>query len=43
MSQNDFHKKIQRQQVLERLWRKGNPPTLFVGVEIGAAFLEDSM
>ena len=42
-SQNDFHQKIHRQQVLERVWRKGNPPTLFVGVEIGTAFLEDSM
>ena len=23
--------------MLERVWRKGNPPTLWVGMEMGAA------
>ena len=26
--------------MLERVWRKGNPPTLLVGMEIGAATME---
>ena len=29
--------------MLERVWRKGNPPTLLVGMYIGAATVEDSM
>jgi len=36
-SQNDYHQKIHRQQMLERVWRKRNPPTLFMQVEIGTA------
>ena len=28
--QNGHHKKIYKQQILERVWRKGNPPTLLV-------------
>ena len=29
--------------MLERVWRKGNPPTLLVGMYIGAATMENSM
>ena len=29
--------------MLERVWRKGNPPTLLVGMEIGAATVENCM
>ena len=29
--------------MLERLWRKGNPPTLLVGMYIGVATMENSM
>ena len=25
------------------MWRKGNPPTLLVGIEIGGATMENSM
>ena len=31
------HKQINQQQVLARLWRKGNPSTLMVGMQTGAA------
>ena len=26
--QNGYHQKIHKQQMLERVWREGNPPTL---------------
>ena len=29
--------------MLERMWRKGNPFTLLVGIQVGAASLEDSV
>ena len=29
--------------MLERVWRKKSPPTLLVGMEIGAATMEKSM
>ena len=29
--------------MLESVWRKGNPPTLLVGTETGAATTENSM
>ena len=29
--------------MLDRIWRKGNPPTLLVGMELGAATMENSM
>ena len=41
--QNDYHKQINRQQVLARLWRKGNPSTLLVGMQTGAATVDNSM
>ena len=30
-----------KQQLLERMWRKGIPPPLLVGMQVGAANLED--
>ena len=41
--QNGHHKQINKQQVLERMWRKGNPSTLLVGMQIGSATVENSM
>ena len=32
-----------KQQVLARMWRKGNPPALLVGMQTGAATLDNSM
>ena len=29
--------------MLERVWRKGKPPTLLVGMEIGTTTMENSM
>ena len=29
--------------MLERVWRKGNPPTLLVGMQIGVATMENNM
>jgi len=29
--------------MLERVWGKGNPPTLLVGMEVGAAAMENNM
>ena len=29
--------------MLERAWRKGNPPTLLVGIYVGATTMENSM
>ena len=37
------HKQSNKQQVLERLWRKGNPSALLVGMKTGAAIVENSM
>ena len=37
------HKHINKQQVLERLWRKGNPSALWVGMQTCAATMENSM
>ena len=42
MGQDGQHKQINKQ-VLERMWRKGNPSTLLVGVQTGAATVENSM
>ena len=30
--QTDHHEKIGKQQILERMWKKGNPPTLLMGL-----------
>ena len=29
--------------MLERVWRKGNPPTLLAGMSVGASTVENSM
>ena len=34
---------MNKQQVLERMWRKGNPSALLVGMQTGAATVETSM
>ena len=36
-NQSGHHKQINKQQMLARLWRKGNPSTLLVGMQTGAA------
>jgi len=41
--QNGYHQKIHRQQMLERLWREGTPPTLQEGMQTGSASVENSM
>ena len=43
MGQNGHHKQINKKQVLGRLWRKGNPSALLVGMQTGAATVENSM
>ena len=39
-SQSDHHKQINKQEVLVRLWRKGNPSTLLMGMQTAAATVE---
>ena len=29
--------------MLERVWRKGNPPTLLVGIKVGTVTMKNSM
>ena len=41
--QNGHHKQSNKQQVLERKWRKGNPSALLVGMQTGTATVENSM
>ena len=41
-SQNGQHKQIHKQ-MLERMWRKGNPSALLVGMQTGEATVENSM
>ena len=40
--ENDHHKQSKKQ-LLERLWRKGNPSGQLLGMQIGAAAVENSM
>ena len=43
-SQNGKNRQDRKQQMLLRMWRKGNlPPTLLVGMQAGTATLENSM
>ena len=42
-SQNGYYQKIYKQKMLERMWRKGNPPALLVGMYIDTATMENSM
>ena len=41
--ENGHHKESNKQQVLERLWRKGNPSALLVGMQTGIATVETSL
>ena len=41
-SQSGQHKQLNKQ-MLERMWTKGNPSTLLVGMQTGAATVENSM
>ena len=41
--QNGHHEQINKQQMLVRLWTKGNPSALLVGMQTGAATVEKSM
>ena len=42
-SQNGCYPKDNKQQMLWRLWRKGNPLTLLVGMQTSTATMEDSV
>ena len=42
-TQNDHHYKVYRKQILERVWKKGNLPTLLARMKAGAAIMENSM
>ena len=42
MGQSGQHKQINKQ-TLERMWTKGNHSALLVGMQIGAATVENSM
>ena len=42
-AENGYHKQINKQQMLERMWRKGNPSALLVGMQAGAATVENRM
>ena len=36
-------KKVYKQQMLQRVWRKGNPPTLLMGMQTDTATRETNM
>ena len=40
--ENGLHKQSNKQQVLERLWKKGNPSALLVALQTGAIIMENS-
>ena len=42
-SENGKNRQGKKQQILERMWRKGNPLTLLVGIQVSTATLENSM
>ena len=42
-SQNGCDPKVYNQEMLERVWRKGNPLTLLVGMQISTATMENSV
>ena len=42
-SQNGCDPKVCKQYMLERVWRKGNPLTLLVGMQTSTATLENSV
>ena len=42
-SQDGCYLKVYKQQMLERVWRKGNPLTLLVGMQTSTAAMENSV
>ena len=42
-SQNGCYQKVYKQQMLERVWRKGNPLTLLVGMQTSTATMDKSV
>ena len=42
-SQNGCYPKVYKQLTLERVWRKGNPLTLLVGMQTSTAAMENSV
>ena len=42
-SENGHHKQINKQQVLERLWTKGNHSALLVGLQTSVVTVENSV
>ena len=43
ISQNACHQKVSKQYMLERVWRKGNPLTVLVGMQTSMATMENSV
>ena len=43
LSITSHQKQINKQQVLAKLWRKGNPSTLLVGMQTGTVTVENSV
>ena len=41
--QNGCYSKVYKRQILERVWRKGNPLTLFMGMQTSTATMENSV
>ena len=42
-SQNGHHQKVYKQQMLEKMWRKGNPLALLVGMQTDTTTVVNSM
>ena len=42
-SQNVLHQEDHKSQMLARMWRKGSPCALLVGMQVGAATMENNM
>ena len=42
-SQNGCNPKVYKQAMLEKMWRKGNPLTLLVGMQTSTATMENSV
>ena len=42
-SQNGCDPKVYKQKMLERVWRKGNPLTLLMGIQTSTATVENSV
>ena len=42
-SQDGFYPKVYKQQMLERVWRKGNPLPLLVGMQTSTATMDNSV